>query len=143
MEEIGKIVGLVGTKAKIEINTKAACSHCAQANICNPLGQNKKEIELKNTLNAQVGDWVKIEIKEKNRIASLLVVLGIPIFLFVTGVIIGNIISGDKMSAILGGVGLLLAFLIVKLINNYLIRKDTDLAVIKEKVNPESCEPNN
>lgn len=137
MEETGKIVELNGNRAKIEINTSGGCAQCGQAHVCNPLGQNKKVIELKNTINAQVGDWVKIEIKEKNRIVSILVVFGIPIFLFLIGVIIGHQISGDKMSAILGGLGLILAFLIAKIINNYLIKKDRDLAVIKEKVNPE------
>ena len=137
MEEIGKIIEITNNKAKIEINPSGGCSHCAQAHICNPLGKDKKVVELKNTINAQVGDWVKIEIKEKNRVVSILVVLGLPIFLFLIGVIIGHQISGDKMSAILGGLGLILAFLIAKIINNYLIKNDRDLAVIKEKVHPE------
>jgi len=134
MEEIGKVIELSSDNAKIEITPSEGCSHCQQANVCNPFGPNKKVIELRNAVNAQVGDSVRIEIPEKNRVLSILIVLGIPIFLFMIGIIIGQIISGDQLSAILGGVGLVLAFVIVKLINNYLAKKEKVLVVIKEKI---------
>lgn len=134
MEEIGKIIELKDNIALIEITPTSACSHCGQANLCNPSGKNKKVIELPNKINAQVGDWVKVETKEKNRILSMLLVLGLPIILFVIGVFIGAHISGETLSAIMGGVGLLLAFIIVKIVNNYLVRNKKNLATIKEKV---------
>ncbi|MCX7785163.1 MAG: SoxR reducing system RseC family protein [candidate division WOR-3 bacterium] len=136
MEEIGKIIEIEGTTAKIEITPSGGCAHCTQANICNPLGKNKKVIELQNNLNAQVGDWVKIEIKEKHRVLSLSLVLGLPVVLFLIGVFFGRKISSEKFSAILGGVGLGLGFLVVKIINNYLIKKGKSLATIKEKISP-------
>ena len=138
MEEIGKVIEIIGETAKIEITPSGGCSHCSQANICNPFGSNKKIIELKNIINAQIGDSVKIEIKEKDRILSLSLLFGVPIVLFVSGVIIGQTISGDKLSAILGGAGFVFAFLLVKIINNYLEKKGKDLAVIKEKIHHES-----
>ena len=138
MEEIGKVIEIRGETVKIEITPSGGCSNCSQANICNPFGQNKKVIELKNTINAQIGDFVKIEIKEKDRILSLSLLFGVPIVLFVSGVIIGQTISGDKLSAILGGAGFVFAFLLVKIINNYLEKKGKDLAVIKEKIHHES-----
>jgi sigma-E factor negative regulatory protein RseC len=134
MEEIGKIIEQKDQEVKIEITPVGGCAHCSQSNICNPFGQNKKVIELKNTINAQIGDWVKIEITEKNRIASVLIILGIPIIFFLIGIIIGHEISGDKMSAILAGLGLIIAFTIVKFINNYWLRKNKEFAIIKEKI---------
>lgn len=137
MEEIGKIIELIGNKAKIEIATSSTCGHCGQKSVCHSFGENKKIIELNNDINAQVDDWVKIDIKGKNQVLSILLVLGLPILLFLIGVFIGYYISGDKLAAILGGAGLLLAFTILKLINNYLISTNKSLASIKEKVNPE------
>jgi len=67
MEEVGKITELIGTKAKIEITPSSLCGKCAQEKVCNPFGQNKKLIELNNTVNGQIGDLVKIEIKRKAR----------------------------------------------------------------------------
>ncbi|MEO0091829.1 MAG: SoxR reducing system RseC family protein [candidate division WOR-3 bacterium] len=135
MEEVGKIIEVKGTIAKIEITPTGGCAHCSQAKICNPLGNNKKVIELNNSIDAQVGDWVKIEIKEKHRVLSLLLVLGLPVMLFLIGVFLGKHLGGDKSSAILGGVGLALGFFVVKIINSYIIKKGKSLAEIKEKVN--------
>jgi sigma-E factor negative regulatory protein RseC len=134
MEEIGKVIEIIGDSLKIEITPSGGCSQCSQVNVCNPFGQNKKVIELENTINAQVGDSIRLEIKEKNRILSLALLFGLPTVLFVVGVIIGQIVGGDKISAILGGVGLLLAFLILIIINRYLIKKGKNLVCIKEKI---------
>lgn len=134
MEEIGKVIEIIGDLVKIEITPSGSCSQCSQVNICNPFGQNKKVIELKNTIEAQVGDSVRLEIKEKNRILSLSLLLGLPTVLFVIGIFIGQIVGGDEISAILGGVGLLLAFLILLIINRYLIIKRKNLVWIKEKI---------
>lgn len=134
MEEIGKVIELIGEKVKIEITPAKACCHCSQVNICNPFGQNKKVIELKNTINAKVGDSVVLEIKEKNRILALSLLFGLPTVLFVAGIIIGQFIDGDKISAIFGGVGLLIAFLILMIINRYLISKEKSLVCIKRRL---------
>lgn len=132
MEEIGKIIALANGKARIEITPSGGCNHCAQAQICNPFGKNKKIIELPNTINAQVNDLVKIEIKDKNRILSILLVFCLPILLFLIGVVIGNQNAGNTSAALFGGIGLLLAFIIVKIINNYFLRKNKNLAYLKE-----------
>lgn len=136
MDEIGKIIELKDDIAVIEITPSSGCSRCAQVNICNPFGKNKKVIELPNVINGQINDWVKIEIKEKNRVLSILLVFGLPILLFLIGVFIGTKTAGDNAGAILGGIGLILAFVIIKIINNYLNRKNKNLACIKEKIDP-------
>lgn len=136
MEETGRIIEINNNIAKIEITPTSACANCGQKSVCHGFGEKKKVIELSNNINTQVGDWVKIEIKEKNRILSTLLVLGLPIILFIIGVIIGSQISGDKLSVILGGTGLVLAYIILKIVNNYLVRKGKTLASIKEKIEP-------
>lgn len=134
MQEIGKIIAIIGDTAKIEITPSGGCAHCAQFNLCNPLGQNKKVIELKNTINAQVGDIVKIEIGEKSRALSIALVFGLPVLLLIVGLVIGNFLSNEKLSALLGGCGLVLAMCLLKIIDNRLKKKGKHLAIIKEIV---------
>ncbi len=134
MEETGKVIDLINDKVKIEITSSRVCTHCSQSNICNPFGPNKKIVELKNSVDAQIGDTVKIEITEKTRFVSILIVFGIPVLCFLIGIFIGYQIAGDNLSAILGGVGLIIAFVIVKLINNYWLKNKPAVAKIKEKV---------
>jgi sigma-E factor negative regulatory protein RseC len=134
MEETGKIIELVGTKAKIEITPSSMCGNCTQAKICNPFSQNKKVIELNNTINGHIGDIVIIEIIEKKRFLATLLVFGLPTLLFVIGVIIGQKIGGDKLAAIFAGAGLVVAYIIIKIINNVIVKKGTDLVKIKENL---------
>lgn len=134
MEEVGRIVELVGSKVKIEITPSSICGNCTQAKVCNPFGQNKKLIELNNTVNGQINDLVKIEIKEKNQVMSTSLVFGLPTLLFVIGVIFGQKAGGDKLAAIFAGAGLVIAFIIIKIVNNVLIKKGTDLVKIKENL---------
>ena len=110
------------------------CGNCTQEKICNPFGSNKKVIELNNTINGHIGDIVIIEIIEKNRFLTTLLVFGLPTLLFVIGVICGQKIGGDKLAAIFAGAGLLIAFIIIKIVNNVLIKKGTDLVKIKENI---------
>jgi len=137
MEETGKIIELIGTKAKIEITPSSLCGKCAQEKVCNPFGQNKKLIELNNTVNGQINDLVKIEIRAKSQVLTILLVFGLPALLFVIGVIIGQKIGGDKLATIFAGIGLIIAYVIVKIINNRIANKGNELARIIEKILPE------
>jgi positive regulator of sigma E activity len=60
MEEIGKIVGIDGERARVEIEPKGGCSHCSARMICNPSG-NKMYTEAINEKGAKVGNIVKLE----------------------------------------------------------------------------------
>ncbi|MEO0083356.1 MAG: SoxR reducing system RseC family protein [candidate division WOR-3 bacterium] len=134
MQEIGKIIEIIGDIAKIEITPSGGCAHCAQFNLCHPWGQNKKVIELKNTINGQIGDTVKIEIKENARLLSIGLVFGLPTILFITGLVIGNFLKNEKLGAVFGGCGLVLAVILLKIIDNLLKKKDPNIVVIKEIV---------
>lgn len=134
MEENGKIIELTASGAKVCVTPSQVCGSCAQAKACATIGSKMKIILVNNPINAQVGDWVKIELKEKARTTSILLVFGLPILLLLIGVITGEVIGGDKLAAFLGGGGLIVAFIIVKIIDNYLTRKVNFLPTIIEKI---------
>lgn len=134
MEEIGKIIELKDNIAVIEITPTDGCARCSQVNICHPAGKSKKTIELPNTINAQVNDWVKIEISEKHRALAIFLVLGLPILLLLSGVLVASYFKTDLLVFMGGTIGLLIGFIIVKIINNSLARKGKNLAYLKEKI---------
>ena len=140
MEENGKVIELLANEAKVEVMPSAICSHCGSADACGSLGAKTKVVLAKNPIGAKLGDLVKIEIKEKNRLASILLLFGLPITLLLVGIIIGEVISGDKLAAILGGSGLVIAFIIVKIIDRLAGRKDNFLPTIIEKISEGSLE---
>jgi len=141
VEDNGKIIELTAEGAKVEIVPRPICGACAVANACAAIGLKTKIVLAKNPIAAQVGDLVKLETKEKNRTLSILLVFGLPIVFLLVGIIIGEIIAGDKLAAILGGGGLLLAFLIAKIIDTHLAKKGTFLPMIIEKISSPIPEP--
>jgi sigma-E factor negative regulatory protein RseC len=140
MEEKGKVIELLANEAKVEVMPSAICSHCSSTDACGSIGTKAKVVLAKNPIEAKVGDLVKLELKEKARATSILLVFGLPITFLLAGIIIGEIISGDKLAAILGGAGLVIAFIIVKMIDRLVDRKESFLPTIVEKINEDSLE---
>ncbi len=140
MEENGKVIEVLANEVKVEVMPSAICSHCGSADTCGSLGSKTKVVLAKNLIGAKVGDIVKLELKEKARATSILLVFGLPISLLLVGIIIGEVISGDKLAAILGGAGLVIAFIIVKMIDRLVGRKENFLPTIVEKISEGSLE---
>ncbi|MEO0092960.1 MAG: SoxR reducing system RseC family protein [candidate division WOR-3 bacterium] len=134
MEENGRIVEITAEGAKVEVVPTSICGSCVSASICAALGSKTKIVLASNPINAQVGDLVKIEIKEKSRTTSFLLVFGLPILGLLIGIILGEIIDGDRLAVILGGSGLLLALVFLKIIDTRLSKKENFLPTVVEKI---------
>ena len=134
MEENGKVVELSDEGTKVEVIPGNMCHHCGAAQACGTFGSRTKIVLAQNPIDAKIGDLVKLEIKEKTRAVSILLVFGLPIVLLLTGIIVGEILSGDKLAAILGGAGLVIAFAVVKVIDRLVNKQKTFLPTIIEKI---------
>jgi sigma-E factor negative regulatory protein RseC len=134
MEENGKVVEVLASEARVEVVPSAICGHCSAAEACGAFGSKTKVVLAKNPIGAKIGDLVKLETKEKNRLTSISLVFGLPIVLLLIGIILGEIISGDKLAAFLGGIGLVIAFIIAKIIDRWVGKKATFLPTIIEKI---------
>jgi|UniRef100_A0A7C6A9C4 sigma-E factor negative regulatory protein RseC len=134
MEENGKVIELTENGAKVCVTPSQVCGSCVQAKACATIGAKTKIILANNPINAQVGDWVKIELKEKSRTTSILLVFGLPILALLFGIIVGEIVAGDKMATIFGGSGLIIALIVVKIVDNHLSQKANFLPTIIEKI---------
>ncbi len=138
MEENGKVIELTYNRAKVAVEPSPICGSCAAADACAAIGSKTKIVLANNLINAKVGDLVKIDLKEKSRTTSILLVFGLPITFLFVGIIIGEVISGDKLAAILGGIGIIIAFIIVKIIDLWVGKKATFLPTIIEKISQSS-----
>lgn len=132
MKEAGRIAEIdpLRKTARVEIRPREACSHCSARSACNSTGEETKVVEANNPIGAGVGDWVNLEISENISLAATLLVFGIPLLFLIVGIVIGEIISGDRLALILGGSGLLTAFLLVKIFDKYLNKKRKILPTI-------------
>ena len=83
----GKVLALKGELAVVRFVRSDACGHC---NACFHLGSNEADLEIQNTLDAQVGDVVAIELRGKSMVRASLLLYGVPLLGLLLGVLIGS-----------------------------------------------------
>ncbi|GEM_PF-200119 len=130
MEELGKVVKVNGNRAEVEVVPGKACHHCGASGLCNWGGKKVKLVTARNEIGARTGDSVILETTEPGSSYSALLVFGMPVVLMIAGIIIGTRIGGDLLAAVLAGVGLAIAFLILKFIDIRAGRSGRHLPVI-------------
>lgn len=96
MNELGNVVALDGSYAIVNIKRNSACGSCKA---CELGTSNKGEINIniENTLGAQVGDQVKVQMETPDILKAAFLVYMIPLLALLAGVtityLIGNAIG--------------------------------------------------
>ncbi len=87
MEELGKVISVKGSKAKVLINRHAACGECGACQI----GKEKMTMETlaDNKINAKPGDDVMVYMKFINVMVATGIAYGIPFLFFIVGILVG------------------------------------------------------
>ncbi len=98
MQHIGKVVALTGNMATVRFVRSKACAHCGA---CISFGETEAQTELPNVLNANVGDFVRIELENKGFIFASAIAYGVPLIAMLLGIWLGSFIS-QLISALLG-----------------------------------------
>lgn len=93
-------MALKGDLAVVRFVRSDACGHC---NACFHLGSNEADLEIQNTLDAQVGDVVAIELRGKSMVRASLLLYGVPLL----GLLLG-VLAGSQWGDLYGAVGGLL-----------------------------------
>ena len=122
MDEIGKVVGLNGNLAKVELGTSDHCTNCKMASFCLVTGSGKREIMAQDLVGVKIGDVVRVRISGGNQLSSILLVFGLPILFGIIGLFIGANYS-DVASLISGAIGLGVGFGILKLVEILFFKK--------------------
>lgn len=119
MEQFGLVVELDGDNAIVRFKRNKACEGCGA---CIYVGDTDAQVTLANTLGAEVGDRVRVELHAKKFLQANFLAYGFPLVLLVAGAAAGSIRS-DTWGAVLGLAGALLGFLALRLLEPRFARK--------------------
>ncbi len=114
--ETGTVIEVTGTRAKVRVNKSSACKECgkAQAGICGKSGEGMV-MEVRNKLNAGLGDMVTIDLERKVHVAGYFLVFISPVLALFFFAYIGHEMSVQSgiqnLDVILGITGLVFSIL--------------------------------
>ncbi|MCM1306267.1 MAG: SoxR reducing system RseC family protein [Bacteroides sp.] len=121
MTEIGKIVKVKDGVALVRFFRKGECDRCLMCSTTKDGSQT--ELSLKNTLDLNVGDYVKVEVyKKKNYVMSILV-YALPLLLAALGAGLGSL-AGLATSILLGIAGIVVGLAFALPIDICVLRKN-------------------
>ena len=135
MQELGYIISIEDSSAKIKISKGSSCGGCAA---CHPTGDGGYEVKTKNTQNfsLKIGDTVKIDIPEQKQKLTSVLLYSIPILSILMGLALGNLLSlplaKEPASALLTVILFVLSLWLVRIL--YKINENKILPTIVEKV---------
>ncbi len=112
MQHTAQVVSLQGKDAIVQFTRSKACAHCGG---CIYLGSDQGEVQLRNELNACVGDWVVIELEAKGLLRASLLMYILPLCMLLLGIAIGVQVS-DVLGIVLGLGGAALVYLVLRLL---------------------------
>jgi sigma-E factor negative regulatory protein RseC len=121
IEEQGVVIKTDGTIARILVQKRGACEGCAATGVCETSDEGM-EIDALNSVNAKVGQKVKVSITSQTYLKGTLLIYGLPLVSLITGAIIGkNIgeefitgINSDITAALLGFAAFIAVFLFIR-----------------------------
>lgn len=125
MNKTGVVIRKDMNKAVIQIERTGECGDkCASCSASCKVPN--MEVEVENTLDAEIGDYVNISIGKKTLITSSFILYTIPLISFILGVIIGYNISvyykladGELVSIGLGFLTLILSYFIISKLTSH------------------------
>ena len=105
---------------KATIHRKEACGECRACFA--GMTKSEMDIEAKNLCDAEVGDWVELELQENAFFNAVVIMYGLPFIGFIAGIILGNFgipkvlptVSPTACAIICGVLGIVLAMLWIK-----------------------------
>ena len=120
MVERGVVTKVKGKRATVSFDRRSACDSCHMCAVTKD-GM-KVEIVVENTLGANVGDFVTVEMGEKFVLTAATIVYVLPLVLVGAGIGIGTLIS-ELAQIIMAVGGLVVGFAIAFLLDRFVIRK--------------------
>lgn len=108
-----------GNLLTVRIVRREACGECRAC--LSGMMENDMDIEAKNLCDAEVGDWVELELQENAFMNAVLIMYGIPLIGFLAGILLGYFVVGpflpisESLTAILlGALGIFICYMWIK-----------------------------
>ncbi|KXL51677.1 positive regulator of sigma(E), RseC/MucC [Anaerotignum neopropionicum] len=76
-----------GNMLKVHIVRKEACGHCRAC--LSGMMENDMDIDARNLCDAEVGDWVELELQDNAFLYAVLISYGMPLIAFFIGLFVG------------------------------------------------------
>ncbi len=115
----GLVTEVKNDLAIVKIQRKEACGECRAC--FSGMTKTDMDIEAKNLCDAEVGDWVELELQDNAFFHAVIIMYGLPFLGMMAGLLLGYYGVGTLLpvspvlsSVVLGAVGILLAFAWIK-----------------------------
>ena len=103
-----------------KIQRKEACGECRAC--FSGMTKNEMDIEAKNLCDAEIGDWVELELQENAFFNAVIIMYGLPFIGFIAGIVAGYfglskvlpMIHPALCSVVLGALGIVLCLAWIK-----------------------------
>jgi positive regulator of sigma E activity len=124
IEHVGTVVEVEGDRAVVELETNESCGTGAACGCCAALQTGRRRLQVERD-GLEAGDSVEVTMPASSGYLSALVVFGLPMLLFVVGMLVGQQFvppgGPNGMAPIVGGVaGLAVALVVAALVNRAL-----------------------
>lgn len=131
MGEIGKVTEIIGDDIMVSHKRTGACASCK---ICaRGSDDNEMIMRARNACEANVGDFVEVELQEGALIKAVAVAYGIPFAFMVAGFGMGYLVGGEIAAFSIGLVLMGAAYVVIRILekNGKLAKKYVPVAVRK------------
>lgn len=116
----GLVTETKGNLAIVHIRRREACGECRAC--LSGMTEKDMDIEAKNLCDAEVGDWVELELQENAFFNAVMVMYGLPLVGFIAGVLLGYfavpmvlpMISPALSGIVVGALGIFVAYLWIR-----------------------------
>lgn len=116
----GLVTEIKGKNAVVKFRRKEACGQCRAC--LSGMTEKDMDVEAKNLCDAELGDWVELELQENAFFNAIMVMYGLPFLGFLSGILLGyfavpKVLPGVNeafASIALGALGIFIAYLWIK-----------------------------
>jgi len=112
MEEIGKVIKINKKQATVQIELPESCDSCEFSKFCR-IDKKEREIVCINDLEAKTGDIVRIGTKNRNFYIAIFLNFLLPLFVLISGILIGKKIWQTDLAGFILGMGNLLLYFLI------------------------------
>ncbi len=129
MRETGIIVSEKNNQVTVQMIRGDKCKGC---NLCDATGPDQMQLVANNSLRANIGDTVEVEIPPGKVLGYSFIIFIIPIIMMIAGYFVGASASGGSEGfGVIGSLsGFALSFLVIRFLDSQLGRDDQSAQVI-------------
>ncbi len=116
--EEGTINSIKNGMAEIFLTAGYYCGQCSAKIVCKCEDSGKRSITIDNNFGGKEGDKVRISVKGKGILEATFLLYGLPVFLLLSGILIGmQIFHNEYLASLIGLIAAALLFFYVYIFN--------------------------